>query len=160
MRLSSKNAASVVLLAASLLAGCSHCAAAPAPVLSDGATVRPMPKEITRTLLSQHDVPSMPGWETRLYMIEYPPGASAPPHTHPVPGAGYLLEGRFESAFEGEAPSVTLAGHGFIDKADVVHTVFRNTDPDRPLRFLMAYTIRKGDPVMVPVPAASPAAAH
>jgi quercetin dioxygenase-like cupin family protein len=108
-------------------------------------------KEITRTLLSQQDVPSMPGWETRLYLIEYPAGASAPPHTHPVPGVGYLLEGRAESAFEGDAPAVVEQGHGFSDKAEVVHTVFRNTDPAHPLRFLMAYTIRKGDPAMRPV---------
>ena len=109
------------------------------------------PNEISRQLLSQQDVPAMPGWETRLYLIEYPPGTQAPRHSHPAIGIGYVLEGRFESAFEGEAPAIVEAGHSFVDKADTVHVLFRNPDPTRRLRFLIAYTIRKGEPLMRPV---------
>lgn len=105
-------------------------------------------KEITRQLLSQQDVQGMPGWETRLYLIEYPPGMPAPRHTHPALGIGYVLEGRFESAFEGETPITVEAGHSFVDKADVVHVLFRNPDLVHPLRFLIACTIRKGEPLM------------
>jgi quercetin dioxygenase-like cupin family protein len=83
-----------------------------------------------------------------MYLIEYPAGAVAPPHVHPVVGLGYVLEGRFESAFEGEAPIMVEAGHSFVDKAEVPHVFFRNADPARPLRFLIAYTIRKGEPSM------------
>jgi len=90
----------------------------------------------------------MPGWETRLYLIEYPPGVVAPRHAHPVVGIGYVLEGRFESAFEGETPTVVEAGRSFVDKAEVVHVLFRNPDPIHPLRFLIAYTIRKGEALM------------
>jgi len=90
----------------------------------------------------------MPGWETRLYLIEYPPGVVAPRHAHPFVGIGYVLEGRFESAFEGETPTIVESGRSFVDKAEVVHVLFRNPDPVHPLRFLIAYTIRKGEPQM------------
>jgi quercetin dioxygenase-like cupin family protein len=107
--------------------------------------------EIRRVLLAQHDVDDMPGWETRLYLIEYPPGASAPPHTHPATGVGYVLEGRFESQFDGETPTFGEQGQAFVDKTGVIHVRFRNADPDRTLRFVIAYTIRRGEQPLHPV---------
>jgi hypothetical protein len=56
-----------------------------------------------------------------------------------------VLSGRFESAFEGEPPIVVEEGQPFTDKADLVHAMFRNTDTARPLRFVIAYTIRHGE---------------
>ena len=53
--------------------------------------------QIERELLAQQDVREMPGWETRLYLIEYPPGVAASRHAHPVVGIGYVLEGRLFS---------------------------------------------------------------
>jgi quercetin dioxygenase-like cupin family protein len=100
---------------------------------------------ISRRLIAQQELPDLPGWETRLYLIEYPPGAAAPPHVHPAIGLGYVLAGRFESAFEREEPIVVEQGKSFIDRAGAVHTLFRNPDPERPLRFLIAYTIRRGE---------------
>jgi quercetin dioxygenase-like cupin family protein len=35
----------------------------------------------------------MPGWEMRLFLITYPPGADASNHSHPVVGIGLVLEG-------------------------------------------------------------------
>jgi quercetin dioxygenase-like cupin family protein len=103
-------------------------------------------REIRRTVLAQEQATDLPGWETRLYLIEYPPGASAPPHVHPAVGVGYVLEGRFESAFEGESTTTVEQGQTFVDRSNVVHSLFRNPDPDRPLKFLIAYTIRRGEP--------------
>jgi|SRR5664279_2301877 len=108
------------------------------------------PREIRRTLLSQQDVPDLPGWEIRTFLVEYPPGATAPRHVHPALGVAYVLEGRCESAFEGEAPMITEQGGAFVEKEGPVHILFRNPDLEHPLRFLIAYTIRKGDqPVRV-----------
>ena len=103
---------------------------------------------ITRTLLEQRDLEESPGWETRLYLIHYEPGAAAPLHHHPVEGMGYVVRGSFESAFEGEAPVVVHDGQSFRDRAKVPHTLFRNADPSKPLDFVIAYVVRKGAPVM------------
>jgi quercetin dioxygenase-like cupin family protein len=86
----------------------------------------------------------MPGWETRLYLVEYGPGAVAPLHVHPAVGVGLVLDGGFESAF-GDDPVVQVrAGQGFVDPAGVPHRVFRNASCDHELRFVIAYTIRTG----------------
>jgi quercetin dioxygenase-like cupin family protein len=103
--------------------------------------------EIRRTLLVQKELVAQPGWESRLYLVEYPAGAQAPLHVHPVPCVGYVLEGRFESAFGQAPPTVTREGEAFVDLADEPHRLFRNPDPSRPLRFVIAGTFRKEDPL-------------
>jgi mannose-6-phosphate isomerase-like protein (cupin superfamily) len=90
----------------------------------------------------------MPGWESRLYLVEYGPGVAAPVHHHPVEGVGYVVSGRFESAFEGEQPVMIGEGQSFTDRALVTHTLFRNPDASKSLKFVLAYVVRKGDPVV------------
>lgn len=98
---------------------------------------------VTRIELAHSDVPGT-DLETRLYLITYPPGAAAPVHHHPVEGLGYILEGTARSAY-GQNPPVTLTeGRSFVDFADVPHTIFENTDPHKSLRFVVAYTVKKG----------------
>lgn len=123
------------------VAGCaSHSAPVKsAPLLSD---------PIRRTLLSHCDLPDMPGWELRLYLIEYAPGAAAPLHHHPVEGLGYVITGSFESAFEKEAPVVVHEGQSFLDRRSVPHVLFRNIDSSKPLRFVIAYVVPHGAPVV------------
>lgn len=116
----------------------------------DRASPALRPGEIRRTLVAGQPATGLPGWETRLYLIEYGPGAVAPVHIHPVVGVGRVLEGSFESAF-GDAPPVQVhAGEGFVDQPAIVHRVFRNLSPDRPLRFLVAYTMRPNEPTLYP----------
>jgi quercetin dioxygenase-like cupin family protein len=140
------------LLAVGLLPGC-H-AATPADTATVATTA---PKfaalssgKIRRTLIGSQQATGLPGWETRLYLIEYGPGAVAPLHIHPVVGVGYVLEGRFESAFGTEPPVFVETGQQFIDPAGVPHRLFRNASSDRALRFLVAYTIRTGEPIFHP----------
>ncbi len=99
---------------------------------------------IRRTLLGR--APSHePGWETRLYLIEYPPQTSAPLHVHPSVGVGWVIDGELDSAF-GDEPVVRVhAGQGFIDSADRPHRLFRNPSLEHELRFVIAYTIRTID---------------
>lgn len=103
---------------------------------------------ISRTLLDHYDLPDMPGWETRLYLVEYAPGAGAPVHHHPVEGLGYVVSGRFESAFTDERPTIVEAGHAFRERALVPHTLFRNPDSSRPLKFVIAFVVRHGATVV------------
>jgi quercetin dioxygenase-like cupin family protein len=75
----------------------------------------------------------------------------ADPHTHPVPGVGYVLEGAFESAWgeDGAAATVTHQGESFVDRAHERH-LFRNASATSPLRFLVAYAIPIGAPGLAP----------
>ena len=104
---------------------------------------------IRRTLLCSSPVDGLPGWETRLYLIEYPPGADGSGHHHPAVGLGYMLSGAILSAFGDEPPIAIREGQSFVDTAHEVHTVSRNASTTEPLRFVIAYTVRQGDPVTV-----------
>jgi len=103
---------------------------------------------ISRRLLQHYDLPEMPGWESRLYLIEYGPGVAAPLHHHPVRGLGYVLSGSFESAFGDEAPAHVLTGQSFIERENAPHRLFRNPDPVKPLKFVMSFVVRVGAPVL------------
>jgi quercetin dioxygenase-like cupin family protein len=59
------------------------------------------PKSIIRTILQAFPIPNLPGYESRLVLLEYPPGVAAPVHSHPVAATGYILEGNVISQWEG-----------------------------------------------------------
>jgi quercetin dioxygenase-like cupin family protein len=104
-----------------------------------------MSAEMTRKLLETSPVDGMPGWETRLFLITYPPGADGSGHSHPVVGLGFMLEGSIISAFDDDEEEVITAGQSFIDRASF-HRVSRNASDTEPLSFLIAYTVRTGEP--------------
>ncbi len=88
----------------------------------------------------------LPGDQRELFVVEvtYPPDGAAPLHRHPVAGAIYIVEGVAESAYGDDAPRRYQAGETLQDKPDVPHTLFRNCDAERPLRFLTIYALEPG----------------
>jgi quercetin dioxygenase-like cupin family protein len=87
-----------------------------------------------------------------LLLIEYDPGVVAGPHSHPVAGIGYVLDGAFESSWgDGSAVTTKRQGESFVDLAKERH-LFRNASQTEPLRFVIAYAIPKGAPALVPAP--------
>jgi quercetin dioxygenase-like cupin family protein len=105
--------------------------------------------QIRRTLLCSSPVEGLPEWETRLYLIEYPPGADGGGHHHPAVGLGYVLRGTILSAFGDERPIAIREGESFVDAAHRIHAFSRNASKTEPLRFVIAYTVKRGDPVTV-----------
>lgn len=112
---------------------------------SDGGTRAPDTgfAGVTRKVLER--LP-LPGKQQELMVVEvtYPPGGVAPLHRHPVVGAVYIVEGVAESAYGSDEPRQYRVGDTLQDRADVPHTLFRNCDPDRPLRFLTIYVLEPG----------------
>jgi quercetin dioxygenase-like cupin family protein len=101
--------------------------------------------EVSRELLQTSPLEGIPGWEMRLFLITYPPGADASKHSHPVIGMGLVLEGKIVSAFDNDPEEIFSAGQSFIDRASF-HRVSRNGSQTEPLKFLIAYTVREGEP--------------
>lgn len=101
--------------------------------------------EVSRDLLQVSSVKDMPGWETRLFLISYAAGADASNHTHPVVGLGFVLEGTMISAFDDDPEETFTANQSFCDRASF-HRVSRNGSQTEALKFLIAYTVRKGEP--------------
>lgn len=109
-----------------------------------------MADDIKRTLLQTSPVDGIPGWETRLFLIEYGPGADGSGHWHPVPGVGYVLTGTMVSAFGDDAPETFHAGQSFQDKGEnIVHAIVRNASSTEPMSFLIAYTVKTGEQVTI-----------
>jgi len=103
--------------------------------------------EVRRTLVAQRELTDFPGMESRMYLCEFPPSASSKVHIHTAQGIGYVLDGSFESAFGDGPMTVKRAGDGFIDTPGLPHR-FRNPDARVPLRFLVAGTYHKDEPLM------------
>jgi quercetin dioxygenase-like cupin family protein len=117
----------------------------PARALASGAARGPV-TAVTRSLLVQREIADLPGREARIYLIEFPPAASAKLHLHTAPGVGYVLEGSFESAFGDEPATNRRAGEAFVDLAGKPHH-FKNADATRPLRFVVAGIYHRDEPL-------------
>jgi quercetin dioxygenase-like cupin family protein len=107
--------------------------------------IRGMRIEVTRQLLQASPVEGMPRWETRLNLITYPPGADASNHSHPVVGIGLVLEGTMVSAFDDDPEETFTDNQSFRDRASF-HRVSRNGSQTDPMKFVIAYTVRQGEP--------------
>ncbi|MFO0546862.1 MAG: cupin domain-containing protein [Polyangiaceae bacterium] len=82
--------------------------------------------------------------EFDLMLATFGPGAESPPHTHPVVGLNYIVEGAVESQYEGEPLKTYVAGESYQDPPNRKHLVFRNKSQEKPLRFLVAFRIKRG----------------
>jgi quercetin dioxygenase-like cupin family protein len=105
---------------------------------------------ITRKIIERQDIAGTPD-ELEMILIEYQPGAEAPPHVHPVVGLVYIIEGAAESQYEGEPGKIFHAGDSYQDLANKTHVVFRNTSKTKPLRFVVACKIPKTQQFSVPL---------
>ena len=84
--------------------------------------------------------------ELQMMLVTFPPGSQSQPHVHPVPGMNYIVAGTAESQYEGHPLERFKAGDSYLDLASVTHTVFRNPSRTEPLKFIIAYKIKKGVP--------------
>jgi quercetin dioxygenase-like cupin family protein len=131
-----------LLGAAAALANCRSLAATPA----SGRTVV-SPDGIIRTTLESYVNDA--GEDFRLVLTTYPPAVGLPPHHHPAVAHNYILEGVAESQYVGEELKRFTAGQSYQDKAVAPHTIFRNGDRSAPLKYLIAYTVKKGLPFLI-----------
>jgi quercetin dioxygenase-like cupin family protein len=107
------------------------------------------PDGITRTILEQHISPDSED-EFKMVLTEYPPGVGLPRHHHPSVALNYILEGVAESQYADEdAPSILTAGQSYQDKAGTPHLIFRNPDRSSVLKYLIVYTVKKGQPFLI-----------
>ncbi len=105
------------------------------------------PDGIIRTTLENYE--NAAGEEFRLVLTTYPAGLGLPVHHHPSVAHNYILEGVAESQYAGEELRRFTAGESYQDKADAQHTVFRNPNAASPLKYLIAYTVKKGQPFLI-----------
>lgn len=106
---------------------------------------------VSRIELMRREIPGASDYEAVMFLLSLPPGAAAPVHTHPGIGVGYVLEGVYESQYEGEALKRFRAGEPIYDLAQTPHRVARNGSRTEPLRFIMTFVVKKGEPTILPL---------
>lgn len=106
---------------------------------------------VKRTILEAVPLPELPGYESRLVLLEYPPGVAAVPHTHPVVGTNYVVQGSVISAWEDGPEERFSAGQTFLDYAHKRHTTAVNASKTEDLKIVVSYMIKTGEANMHPL---------
>jgi len=93
----------------------------------------------------------LPGREVRMNVLDREPGATSARHRHPGHHTfGYVLEGSYEFAINGEAPRLLKAGEAFYEPPTAVHTTSRNPSADKRTRILIFMVADQKNPSTVP----------
>jgi quercetin dioxygenase-like cupin family protein len=89
-----------------------------------------------------HDLPRLNGETLSATIVEvnYGPGESSGPHTHPCPVIGYVLQGAIRTQVKGEPESIYKQGQSFYEAPNGVHLVSANASATEPAR-LLAYFV-------------------
>ena len=112
-----------------------------------------------RTAIS-HDLPAMDGGRLKATVVEvtYGPSASSPPHSHPCPVIGYVVDGTLRTQVKGEPEAVYKAGESFYEAPNGVHQVSANASDRKPARLLAYFICDRDTPLSAAV--ADPASAR
>jgi quercetin dioxygenase-like cupin family protein len=104
------------------------------------------------TVVQEAEPPFIPvGAHAMTIVVEFPAGdPGSPPHRHPGPAFGYVIEGEMLFELEGAAPRVVKAGEAFWEPGgDVIHYSDGNARDDVPVRFTVTMLCQPGQPMLV-----------
>jgi quercetin dioxygenase-like cupin family protein len=100
---------------------------------------------VTRTDLLRRDL-GVPGREVVQVRVDFAPGASFPPHSHPGEEIAYVIEGLLEYQLEGKPPVTLEAGAVLFIPAGTIHAA-RNVGIGNAAE-LATYIVEKGKPLV------------
>jgi quercetin dioxygenase-like cupin family protein len=101
---------------------------------------------VKRTVLQKADVPGS-NYEVEYALVEIPANTKLGRHSHPGTVFGYLLEGDYTLAIDGQAPKSFKPGETVRIEPNVVHDEWAGSAP---AKFLSVFIIEKGKPLAVP----------
>jgi quercetin dioxygenase-like cupin family protein len=83
-------------------------------------------------------LPDLPGREVRISYLDRDPGSSSPPHRHPGHHTfGYVIEGTYAFAVNGEPSRILKAGDTFYEPPTALHSTSRNPSADKRTKILV-----------------------
>ena len=107
-------------------------------------------QEAKVTELMSKDLTNLPGKESLMITVEYPPGSVDPIHRHNAHGFIYVLEGSIVMQVRGGKEVTVTPGQTFYEGPDDVHVVGRNASQTKPAKFVVFFVKDKGAPILVP----------
>jgi quercetin dioxygenase-like cupin family protein len=121
-------------------------------VMDAGTTSETQPGWMTAvTMLQDVTPPFIPdGAAAMTIHVEWQPGdPGTPPHRHPGPAFGYVIEGAVRFELEGEPERVVRAGETFWEPGgDVIHYQDGNALADARTRFVVTMMCAPGRPML------------
>jgi quercetin dioxygenase-like cupin family protein len=103
-----------------------------------------------RVLLTQ-PLSDLAGREVRISLLDRAPLANSPPHRHPGHHTfGYVLEGTYAFAINGEAPRTLKSGEVFYEPPGALHSTSRNPSSDARTKILVFMVADEKNPSTVP----------
>jgi quercetin dioxygenase-like cupin family protein len=96
-------------------------------------------------------LPKMDGehLEATLVEVNYGPGESSAPHSHPCPVIGYVVAGTLRTQVRGETEAVYTAGESFYEAANGVHAISANASATEPAKLLAFFVCDHDAPLSV-----------
>jgi quercetin dioxygenase-like cupin family protein len=103
----------------------------------------------TGPLLTQ-PLADLPGREVRITLLDREPGASSARHRHPGHHTfGYVIEGTYEFAINGEPGRMLKAGDTFYEPPTAIHSTSRNPSTDKRTKILVFMVADQKNPSTV-----------
>ncbi|MBV8790558.1 MAG: cupin domain-containing protein [Pseudolabrys sp.] len=127
----------VVALAAVVLAGA---------VYAQNPPVSPSP--VKRNIVSKLDVPGS-NYEVLTANLEIAPGFKAGRHFHPGVVSGYITEGEFWLAIDGQPEKICKASETCVIPDRGIHN--EGNTGTVPVKVVVTYVVEKGQPLINPV---------
>ena len=135
-------------LAAAIAAGLSAFATWHGGKLATPSLAQTAPPGV-REILTQ-PLADLPGREVRMTLLERAPGSSSPVHRHPGHHVfGYVIEGSYEFAINGQRPRLLSAGDTFYEPPGAVHSTSRNPSADQRLKIIVFMVAEQKNPSTV-----------
>ncbi len=119
------------------------------------AASEPSQEKIERSRVAfSHDLPRLIGDKLSVTVVEvnYGPGESSAPHSHPCPVIGYVLEGTLRTQVKGEPEAIYKAGESFYEAPNGVHVVSANASDKERARLLAYFVCDQRGPLSVAAP--------
>jgi quercetin dioxygenase-like cupin family protein len=110
--------------------------------------------EAAKTSTFTHSLPSLQGDHLKVTLVEvtYAPGNSSPPHSHPCPVVGRVIEGSVRMGVKGEPEQTYGVGETFYEPPNGVHLVSANASSSRPAKFIAFFVCDRDTPLSISVP--------
>jgi quercetin dioxygenase-like cupin family protein len=119
-------------------------------VVSSGHAQQPAASpSVSRNIVLKQDM-AMAGHEGVVAVVDLPPGATEPRHTHPAEVFAYVLAGTSTIDVEGEATKTLKAGEAFHVAPGKVHSA--KNPGSEPAKLVVVFIAEKGRPLSTPAP--------
>jgi quercetin dioxygenase-like cupin family protein len=128
-------------------------------VSAGAATPTDQNKTERARVIFSHDLPRLNGNNLTVTTVEvnYGPGESSTPHSHPCPVIGYVVEGTLRTQVKGEPEAIYKAGESFYEAPNGIHLMSANASDKEPAKLLVFFVCDAHTPLSVDAPQNKPA---